>query len=271
MTTNNVFNTHTTQFILQTKAKWKEEQLEMKAKLTLEDKHNWSLHRNEADLHYIGGVDISFVKGSETIACAALVVLSYPKLEIVYKNCKMVQMTEPYIAGFLAFREVDFFVDLINELRSTNVELEPQLIMVDGNGILHYHGFGVACHLGLLANIPTVGVAKNLLQVDGLSRGDSYTNKVDNLKENGDSFDLVGDSGICHGLALKNTAGSTKPIYISPGHMVSMATSKWVVMLCSRFRIPEPTRHADIISREQLRQEYPPTPKHRKMKNKAKK
>ena len=242
------------------------EQLRMKRDLKINDEHSWSRNRDETELQYIGGVDISFVKGSETIACSALVVLSYPDLKIVYSRCKMIEIDEPYVTGYLAFREVKFFVDLIQELRKDNMDVEPQVILVDGNGILHYRGFGVACHLGILVNIPTVGVAKNLLQMDGLARDAEYYTNVRNLKERGDQFNLIGESGKCYGIALKNTTDSTKPVYISPGHLISIQTASWVVLCCSKYRIPEPTRHADIVSREYIRGKYPATPKQRKQK-----
>ena len=96
--------------------------------------------------------------------------------KIVYQKCKLVTIKEEYIPGFLAFREVEFLADLINELKHTNLKLVPQVIFVDGNGILHPRGFGLASHLGVLVDIPTIGIGKNLLFVDGLTKSAVRTN-----------------------------------------------------------------------------------------------
>eukprot|EP00947_MAST-08B_sp_MAST-8B-sp1_P003369 g3369.t1 len=121
-------------------------------------------------LQLVGGVDISFVKGNSVDACASLVVLSYPEQKVVYEDYARVALTQPYMPGFLAFREVGFLVTLVNELRKRAPECEPDVIMVDGNGVLHKRGFGLACHLGVLVGIPTVGVGKNWYEVDGLTK-----------------------------------------------------------------------------------------------------
>lgn len=87
-------------------------------------------------------------------------VLEFPSLNVVYERYQMVRLTKPYIPGFLAFREVPFLLDLLNELRKTRPELVPQVVFMDGNGVLHPRGCGVACHFGVVADIPTIGVAK---------------------------------------------------------------------------------------------------------------
>ena len=99
----------------------------------------------------LGGVDISFVKGSETDACAALVVLDADTLTVLYSSCRRIVLREPYVPGYLAFREVGFLVELLAELQVREPNLEPDVILVDGNGILHPNRFGLACHLGVLS------------------------------------------------------------------------------------------------------------------------
>ena len=121
----------------------------------MEDDFRWELDAQEEDkqLKYIGGVDISFVKDNDVDACACLIVLSYPDfkvqyssspssyiIKVVYSRMEMVKLTLPYISTFLAFREIPFLVPLINELRTSNPEIFPQIIMVDGNGLLHPRG-----------------------------------------------------------------------------------------------------------------------------------
>ena len=96
-------------------------------------------------------------------------------LDVLYAACRPVTITQPYIPGFLAFREVGFLLELIDELRSTAPQLLPEAILVDGNGILHPNRFGLACHLGVRSAIPTVGIGKSLHHVDGLCKQTMHT------------------------------------------------------------------------------------------------
>eukprot|EP01083_Nonionella_stella_P282789 962336_1 len=232
-------------------SKWRDEQLILKQRLVLTDDFNWSLSgKHSAEkLSRIGGVDISFSKDNGTDACAGLVVLSYPDLNVIYEDFRMVRLTQPYISGYLAFREVEFLVDLLNKLRKTNSDLLPEVILVDGNGILHHRGFGLACHLGVLTNIPTVGIGKTLLHIDGLEKDDIRPMCREKLKKVGDSVDLRGRSGTLWGKALKSTKSSRNPIFVSVGHKISISTAMELVERCCKFRIPEPVRQADLRSR----------------------
>uniref|UniRef100_A0A2K6SKI2 Endonuclease V n=1 Tax=Saimiri boliviensis boliviensis TaxID=39432 RepID=A0A2K6SKI2_SAIBB len=90
----------------------------------------------------------------------------------------MVSLTAPYVSGFLAFREVPFLLELVQQLREKEPDLMPQVLLVDGNGVLHHQGFGMACHLGVLTDLPCVGVAKKLLQVDGLENDALHKEKL---------------------------------------------------------------------------------------------
>ncbi|CAM9997535.1 unnamed protein product, partial [Ectocarpus fasciculatus] len=121
-------------------------------------------------LRLVGGVDISFVKGSEENACASLVVLEFPSLQTVYEAYERVTMNHPYMSGFLAFREVDHLARLVGQLRRERPDLEPDVVFVDGNGRLHPRGAGLACHLGVVTGLRTVGLGKTFLQVDGLTK-----------------------------------------------------------------------------------------------------
>uniref|UniRef100_A0A672YRY5 Endonuclease V n=1 Tax=Sphaeramia orbicularis TaxID=375764 RepID=A0A672YRY5_9TELE len=80
----------------------------------------------------------------------------------------MVKLTAPYVSGFLAFRETPFLLEALQRLEKKEPSLMPQVVFVDGNGVFHHREFGLACHLGVLSGLPCVGVAKNLLQVDGV-------------------------------------------------------------------------------------------------------
>jgi len=162
-------------------------------------------------------------------------------------------LTLPYVSGFLAFREVPFLIDLVNELTTYSPKYLPQIIFVDGNGYLHPRGFGLASHLGVLAGIPTIGVGKTFLFVDGLNIKDVKANVERECKKGGDYIELVGESGTVWGAAVRSHDDSPNPIFVSQGHKISLSTALIVVKACTQFRVPEPTRQADIRSRAYLR------------------
>ena len=149
---------------------WIVKQLEIKNQISDKD---CSLIRTE-DEHwkYVGGLDISFIVGDDVNACACYVILDRD-LQVVYKNVKMVQMTAPYIPGFLAFREADSLLQLIDQQKTQSPQLTPDVLIVDGNGVLHPRQCGIACHIGVETGIPSIGVAKNLHQIQEL--GDDFS------------------------------------------------------------------------------------------------
>jgi len=236
---------------LETKQKWKKEQELLKQQLIQIDNFDWSLDgSNGTPLKYIGGVDISFVKESETDACACLVVLSWPDCQIITTKMEMVKLTEPYIPSFLAFREVTFLIKLINELKAEKPEILPQVIFVDGNGVLHPRGFGLASHLGVLSGIPTIGVGKTLFFVDGLDLKKIKAQFKTDCLTGGTYLPLVGTSGKVWGAAFKSTDTSTNPVFVSIGHKISLESAIELTKRSSKFRIPEAVRQADLRSRE---------------------
>ncbi|XP_026908411.1 endonuclease V isoform X1 [Acinonyx jubatus] len=240
---------------------WIREQAQLKALVVDRDTEAWQRDPGFSGLQRVGGVDVSFVKGDSVSACASLVVLSYPELEVVYEDCRMVSLTAPYVSGFLAFREVPFLVAAVRRLREKEPGLVPQVLLVDGNGLLHHRGFGVACHLGVLTDLPCIGVAKKLLQVDGLENNTQHKEKIGLLRAGGDSFPLTGGSGTVLGMALRSHDHSTKPLYVSVGHKISLEAAVRLTRGCCRFRIPEPVRQADIRSRDYIRRSLgAPTP-----------
>ncbi|XP_029417208.1 endonuclease V isoform X2 [Nannospalax galili] len=232
---------------------WKREQAQLKARVVDRDTEAWQRDRAFSGLQRVGGVDVSFVKGDSVRACASLVVLSYPELEVVYEDSHMVSLTAPYVSGFLAFREVPFLTELVRRLQEKEPGLMPQVLLVDGNGVLHQRGFGVACHLGVLTELPCIGVAKKLLQVDGLENNALHKEKIRLLQAGGDTFPLVGGSGTVLGMALKSHDHCIKPLYVSVGHRMSLEAAVRLTYRCCRFRAPEPVRQADIRSREYIR------------------
>ncbi|XP_062480346.1 endonuclease V isoform X1 [Pezoporus occidentalis] len=235
--------------------RWEREQARLRASVVEEDTEQWQKESSFPGLERVGGVDLSYIKGDESSACASLVVLSYPALEVLYEDCRMVAVSAPYVAGFLAFREVPFLVEAVQRLQQEEPKLKPQVLLVDGNGLLHPRGFGVACHLGVLTDLPCIGVAKNLLQVDGLAKDELHREQIRSLQREGDTFPLTGASGRLLGMVLRSCSNSSRPLYVSVGHRVCLGTAVRLVQSCCRYRIPEPIRQADIRSREYIRKQ----------------
>merc|ERR1719369_752034 len=173
---------------------------------------------------------------------------------------KMVKMTAPYIPGFLAFREAEFLTALVEEQRRLRPEVTPSTLLVDGNGILHPRKCGIACHIGVDTGIPTVGVAKHLHQIQ--EYGEEFTResirkRFLELDKAGEYVTLTTTEGNVLGAALKTSPVSSNPVFVSVGSGLSLASALALVSKVSRYRIPEPTRQADIISREFLRVNHP--------------
>ena len=232
---------------------WRKEQDNLKQKLIKTDFYNFNLdnnnnNNNTTELKYIAGMDISAIKHNPNIAVSALVICDR-NLKIVYEDYKLVKMDEPYIPGFLAFREVKHLVNLINDLKTNHPEYIPQVILVDGNGILHTKGFGLASHLGVLIDLPTIGCSKNVFNVDGINKikVKEIANKF--LNKGGDYYPLIGDSGEQWGWAYRSNDESKNPMIISLGHKISNETALKIVKISTIHRIPQPIRYSDKISR----------------------
>ncbi|RUS91445.1 hypothetical protein EGW08_000769 [Elysia chlorotica] len=240
--------------------KWEREQKEYCAKMSPEDTDEIAAlvggrrRKANGDRYFVGGVDISFIKGNNEDACACLSVLRMPDLKLVYQRMEMVKLTQPYIPGFLAFREVPALEPLFHHLKTVAPQYWPDITLVDGNGKLHPRGFGLACHLGVVLDIPTMGVAKSLISAQGISEDEEHKKLKRNLMGAGDGFDLVSDRGEVLGKCLRVHDGAPNPVYISVGHKVSLQSAVWIALECSMYRIPEPVRRADLDSREYLRQ-----------------
>ena len=186
----------------------------------------------------IAGVDISVNKG-EGMATGAVVVLNYPELKLVETKVVSGKLDFPYVPGLLSFRESPLILAACERLTLT-----PDLIMVDGQGIAHPRRMGLASHLGLLLNIPTIGCAKSRLcgshNVLGAERG---------------SCAEVVDRGEVIGTALRTKPG-VNPVYVSIGHNVDLQVAiYWVLECCHGYRLPEPTRLAHLAAGENLKQE----------------
>ena len=186
----------------------------------------------------IAGVDIS-APGAQGIASGAVVVLSYPELRLVETQIVNEKVNFPYIPGLLSFREAPLVLAACEKLT-----VNPDLILVDGQGIAHPRRMGLASHLGLFLDIPTIGCAKSRLcgshQVPGTEPG-NYAELVDN--------------GEVIGAALRTKLG-TNPLYVSIGHKVDLPTAiHWVLACCRDYRLSEPTRLAHLAAGGNLKPE----------------
>ena len=187
---------------------------------------------------FIAGVDIS-VNKNEGMATAAVVVLNYPELELVETKVVNGKLEFPYVPGLLSFRESPLTLAACEKLAFT-----PDLILVDGQGIAHPRRMGLASHLGLFLNMPTIGCAKSLLcgshEAPGVKPG---------------SYAEVIDRGEVIGAALRTKPG-VNPVYVSIGHKVDLqAAICWVLECCRGYRLPEPTRLAHLAAGGNLKQE----------------
>jgi deoxyribonuclease V len=176
---------------------------------------------------YIAGVDISVNRWEKT-GIGAVVVLSYPGLEVVETRVVTDRIGFPYVPGLLSFRESPLILAACEKLTVT-----PDIIMVDGQGIAHPRRMGLASHLGLLLGVPTIGCAKSRLCGRHILPGN----------EAGSYSDLV-DRNEVIGAVLRTRTG-VGPIYVSIGHKIDLAGAiHWVLKCCRGYRLPEPTRLA---------------------------
>lgn len=203
------------------------------------------------DVRLVGGVDISFEKGTDR-ACAYITVMDYKTLGIVYEDHEVMEMKMPYISGLLGFREVPIYKVLLERLKREKGEYYPDVVMVDGCGVMHHRGFGSASHLGYELGLPTVGVNKSFLCLDGLDERVMKGEFREKCKRKGDFVELVGKSGKVYGAGVKTSDDTINPVFVSVGHKVSLGTAVEIVMGMSVYKIPEPIRNSDIKSKVYL-------------------
>lgn len=206
--------------------KAKQIQCQIAAKVVLTD--DFSL------THFIGGVDVSqSLYDSEERIYAAAVTLNKHSLQVEEEVGVCQKQTFPYIPGFLGFREAPALVEAVQKLNK-----RPEVLLVDGHGISHPRRLGIASHLGVLLDIPTIGVAKSLL----------VGRPAEELGENkGDCTSLMW-KGEQIGMLLRSKA-RCNPLIISTGHRISLNTALEIVQEClTRYRLPEPTRQAHLAA-----------------------
>ncbi|MDX6040079.1 deoxyribonuclease V [Scandinavium lactucae] len=179
----------------------------------------------------IAGADVGFEQGGE-ITRAAIVLLSYPSLELVEYQIARIPTTMPYIPGFLSFREYPALLAAWEQLSR-----KPDLLFVDGHGISHPRRLGVASHFGLLVDVPTIGVAKKRL-----------CGKFEPLSPEPGALAPLMDKSEQLGWVWRSKV-RCNPLFIATGHRVSQDTAlAWVQRCTKGYRLPEPTRWADAVA-----------------------
>ncbi len=179
----------------------------------------------------VAGVDVGFEQGG-TVTRAAVAVLDFPDLMLREHAIVRRKTRFPYVPGYLSFREAPAILAALKKLRD-----KPDLILCDGQGLAHPRRFGLACHLGLLADIPSIGVAKSRLIGDH-----------DRLLESKGAWASLLVDGERIGAVLRTRTG-VRPLYISIGHRISLRTAIKYVLLCTtKYRLPETTRHAHRLA-----------------------
>ena len=192
------------------------------------------------EVRHVAGVDMA-INENNGMARAAVVLLNYPALQIVEQHIYEEPVRMPYVPGLLSFREAPCVLGAFSRLRQL-----PDLVLVDGVGIAHPRRIGIASHLGLWLDLPTIGCAKSILI------GSYDKNALS--EEAGSWVPLVYRKEII-GAAVR-TRTRVNPMFISLGHRISLETSiRYVLACCRGYRLPEPTRQADKLSKNNEWQE----------------
>ncbi|OGP73740.1 MAG: endonuclease V [Deltaproteobacteria bacterium RBG_16_50_11] len=192
------------------------------------------LEKTLSKVRTIGGGDVAYAKDEDRLV-GVVVVLSFPHMETLEVATANGKTSFPYIPGLLTFREGPILLKTFQKL-----EMKPDVMIFDAQGIAHPRGLGLASHMGLCLDLPSIGCAKTPLlgkfTMPGLRRGD---------------FELIRKEGEGVGAVLR-TKNGVKPLFVSPGHLLDLQTSIRLVLACCRgFRIPEPLRLAHQLAERQ--------------------
>ncbi|MCX7732359.1 MAG: deoxyribonuclease V [candidate division WOR-3 bacterium] len=203
-------------------------QYRLAQQLILEDKF-----KDEDEIRLVAGGDVAYEKDGQRLV-AAVVVFDLKSFTVVEQVVCAGRVKFPYVPGFLSFREGPVLLAAIRKLKT-----EPDVFLFDGQGIAHPRRLGIASHLGVLLDRPAIGCAKSHL----------FGSYEEPGKEKG-AFSFIRDRfGDAVGLVLR-TKANTRPVFVSPGHRVSVAMAGRIVLRCvSRYRLSEPLRQAHIIAR----------------------
>jgi deoxyribonuclease V len=197
--------------------------------------------RPEKPIRLVAGLDAAFAL-DESYCLAAVVLWDMVEQRVVEEKTGQCRLAFPYIPGLLSFREAPALVTALRKL-----EQPPDVLMCDGQGLAHPRRFGIACHLGVICDLPAIGCAKSRLAgthgEPGQERGSSVPLR--------DGQEVIG--------TVLRTQQGIKPVYVSLGHKMDLTTAERIVMDCAlRYRLPEPTRLADRLVAARKKQWKPP-------------
>ncbi len=185
----------------------------------------------EHEPRYVAGVDAAF---SEDRVFAAACLFRFQDLTLWEQASLSRKLSFPYVPGFLSFREGPAIIAALDRLSR-----RPDLILVDGQGIAHPRGFGIASYLGVLTGVPTIGCAKSRL-----------IGEYEEPLEKKGSWSALRSEGNVIGAVLR-TRDNTRPLFVSPGHRTDLYSAIRLILACTRnYRIPEPLRCADMLSKK---------------------
>jgi deoxyribonuclease V len=206
--------------------------------IQLELKKKIQLRKLNSPIKLVAGADVSYSKKAE-MCFAAITVFKFPEMEIVEQKQSVGSINFPYVPGYLTFREAPILLDAFEKL-----ENELDLVLFDGQGIAHPRQMGLAAHLGLVLDLPSIGCAKSLL--------------VGNFDEpeaiQGSWSELIYQDRIIG--AVVRTRDHVKPLFVSPGFKITIDEAiEWVLRACTKYRIPDPIRSSHIAV-NQLRVKY---------------
>ena len=182
-------------------------------------------------INFVAGVDVGF-EDNGTTTCAAVAILNFPELTLHEQVITRTPTCFPYVPGYLSFRELPGVLEALSQLKTI-----PDLILCDGQGIAHPRRFGLACHLGVITGLPSIGAAKSRLigtyTEPGPSKGE--------WEPLYDNEEIIG--------AVLRTRDNVRPLFISIGNRVDLQTAIHYVLQCTtRFRLPETTRWAHKLA-----------------------
>lgn len=186
-----------------------------------------------SDVSAVAGVDVGFEQGG-SVTRAAIAVLAFPGLEPIDQALVKRPTAFPYVPGLLSFREIPAILDAFSVLR-----VHPDLLLCDGQGYAHPRRLGLASHLGLLTDLPSIGVAKSRL-----------IGEHSPLAETKGAWTWLRDGSEIIGAVLRTRSG-VRPVYVSIGHRISLESAIRFVLACTtRYRLPETTRQAHRLASE---------------------
>ncbi|MGB3639732.1 MAG: deoxyribonuclease V [Rivularia sp. (in: cyanobacteria)] len=218
--------------------------------MQINQRHDWNLTTSEAKViqeelqkevitedkfekpvKYVAGVDMGFEDNGKT-SRAAVAVLSFPDLQLQEQSIAKRPTSFPYIPGFLSFREIPAVLEALQKINTI-----PDIILCDGQGIAHPRRMGIASHLGVIIDLPTIGVAKSWLIGDYKEVSQEKGSWQPLIHKN----ETIG--------AVLRTRSNVKPVYVSSGHRISLPTAIDYVLRCTpKYRLPETTRIADKLA-----------------------